>query len=88
MPLARNFRDLLVGRSRRPDYLLPKKKPKEVTQAIANFWRTRWLAKRIQRKDVLEEAAKHSLKHPIQHGGRVILLPIEEDRPLFATAAR
>jgi hypothetical protein len=87
MPLAHNFRDLLVGRSKRPDYLLPRKKPKEVTQAIAKFWRTRWLAKRIQRMDVLEDVARHSLKHPIQHGGRVLLPPIEEDRPLFAAAA-
>jgi hypothetical protein len=88
MPLTRNFRDLLVGRSTRPDYLLPRKHPEEVTKAIARFWRTRWLVKRIQRTDTLEEAAKHSLKHPIQHGGRVILPPLEEDRLLFKTAAR
>jgi hypothetical protein len=88
MPLARNFRDLLVGRAKRPDYLLPRMKPKEATQAIAKFWRTRWLLKRIQRPDVLEETAKHSLKHPIQHGGRVLLPPVEEDRPLFAIAGR
>jgi hypothetical protein len=37
------------------------------------WWLDRWVAKRIERPEVLERMAMHSLVHPIRHGARVKL---------------
>ena len=84
--LASNFRDILLGRTKRPKYLLPRIKPIAVTEAIGNYWAKRWLSKRIEREDVLQEVEIHALSHPLKHGARVKLPTVEEDLPLFAVA--
>lgn len=79
--LAKNFRDVLLGFSARPQYVLPQRNIKQRTQLIAAYWQKRWLLQRIGRKDVIAEVAKHSLSYPITHGARVPLL--QRDDYLF-----
>ncbi|MHB8656060.1 MAG: Druantia anti-phage system protein DruA [Terriglobia bacterium] len=84
--LAKNFRNVLMGRARRPRYIIPRSDPNNATLGIANFWMRRWLTNRIQREDVLKEVEAHSLNYPLHHGARVVLPPLEEEAPLFAVS--
>lgn len=73
--LATNFREVLLGRKSKPEYLIPQKKPMKQTDCIADFWRRRWLLQRINRPEILEEVSKHtSLSHPRTHGA---IVPLE-----------
>src|SRR5262249_51541599 len=83
--LARNAREVLLGMETEPDYLLPLSGGAEMTDAIAQWWTHRWLAKRVERDDVLERVAADKLVFPIRHGARVRLpqdqqLSLLEDR--------
>lgn len=71
VPLASNFRELLIGRARRPRYIVPQSD--EGTFNLVEFWYERWLAKRIERDDVLESVAAHSSVYPVEHGARIEL---------------
>lgn len=71
IPLIRNLRTYLLGMARRPEYLFAENQPRNVTAAIAAWWRERWLRGRIQNEAVLEEVAKHTHIRPIHHGARV-----------------
>jgi hypothetical protein len=82
VPLASNFRDVLLGLTDRARYILPQAHPRRVTEKIAQFWMRRWLTHRILNHDALETAAANSLAHPISHGARVVLPPCAEDIPL------
>lgn len=85
VPLATNFRDVLLGRARRARYILP---PSPTTTArIVDFWCTRWLARRVESPGVIDAVAKESLVNPVRHGARVVLPEVpEEVGPLFSTA--
>ena len=69
VPLATNFRDVLLGRSSRPRYVVPD--TTDSTSRIAAFWCERWLAKRIENPDVLADVARESISYPVKHGARV-----------------
>jgi hypothetical protein len=69
--LTHNTRAYLLGMEQRPKYILPLKKPLEITKEISRWWTIRWLLSRIDRDDILERVARHSLIHPIRHGARV-----------------
>jgi hypothetical protein len=84
--LASNFREILLGRSRRPRNLLPRLAPLAVTNAIADYWAKRWLSKRMEKEDVLHDVALHVLSHPLEHGARVSMPPVEEELSLVAAA--
>lgn len=84
VPLASNFREVLLGIDEEPDWLLPTDNPAATTSAIADFWIRRWLSGRITRDGVLDRVAKHRLTYPIRHGARVQLPPVDEIGPLFA----
>jgi hypothetical protein len=73
VPLASNFREVLLGRAKRPKYLLPQAPDAAAAEAIAAYWRERWLEPRVQRPDVLRAVAEHSLSFPVTHGARVTL---------------
>jgi len=73
VPLASNFREVLLGLDKNPKYYLSLKKALKQTELLAEFWRKRWLAGRIAREGIIEEVAKHALSYPITHGARVIL---------------
>jgi hypothetical protein len=77
VPLAENFREVLLGRDKRPKYWLSLKNAEDSTKMLAEFWRKRWLAGRITRPGILEGVGKHTLSYPIVHGARV-QLPDEE----------
>jgi hypothetical protein len=79
--LARNFREFLLGRSNKPDYLLPLEDPRATSHAIASWWGARWLSGRIERPEILDAVRQQHLVHPIRHGARVTL-PKEETAQL------
>jgi hypothetical protein len=72
--LATNFREILLSRENKPNYLIPQKRPIEQTAKIADYWRRRWLLQRINRPEVLEEVSKHHLSYPPSHGA---IVPVE-----------
>jgi hypothetical protein len=82
IPLARNFREILLGLESRPKYLIPKTDGKIATERLAAFWRKRWLLRRIENPGIMEDVSKHTLAYPITHGARVPL-PKGEQRELF-----
>lgn len=73
VPLASNLRDVLIGKAKRPNYILPMSEPQKRTEMIADFWRRRWLSMRIENAAPVAEVARHTLVHPINHGARVVL---------------
>jgi len=82
VPLATNFRDVLIGRSRRPQYTLPDDVLTE--KRIGDYWSDRWLSGRIERENVIADVAAHTLVYPIRHGARVSLPEVpNEAGPLF-----
>jgi hypothetical protein len=84
--LAEQFREVLLGRRKnKPRYFLPFEDPAEVTRQIADYWMRRWLSKRIDRDEALEQAEAHTLVYPISHGARVDLpRPDNEGPDLFS----
>jgi hypothetical protein len=73
VPLAKNFRNVLLGLDNRPRYFLPLADSSAKTSELADFWRTRWLSPRVGNIQVLNEVAAHKLSYPVQHGARVSL---------------
>lgn len=69
VPLATNFREVLIGRERRPRYIAPCSP--QATAALIKFWHERWLDRRIQRQGVLAAVASHTTEYPVSHGARV-----------------
>ena len=82
VPLAENFREVLLGMDSKPKYFLSPKKAQAHTELLAQFWRKRWLAGRITRPGFLEQVAKHTHSYPVTHGARV-QLPSEPEADLF-----
>ncbi len=80
IPLARNFREYLLGIDERPKYSLPMKNPALTTQRISSWWSERWLMRRIQNDEILERVTRHTLVYPIQHGARVPAIPANPDQ--------
>ena len=78
VPLASNFREVLLGRAKRPRYLLQQARAGAAADAITAFWRQRWFEPRVQRQEVLDSVAEHSLSFPVTHGARVRLPSPEE----------
>ena len=77
VPLAENFREILLGIDSRPKYFLPVRSVEKYTKLLADHWRTRWLNGRINRAEILDAVSKHTLAYPISHGARV-QLPVDE----------
>jgi hypothetical protein len=73
IPLAENFREVLLGLDRKPKYFLSSRKARYHSEMLAQYWRKRWLAGRITRPGILDQVAKHTLSYPVTHGGRVQL---------------
>ena len=69
--LARNFQEFLLGLSKSPQYLIPLTRAGHRTELIADYWRQRWLLKRLSKPGVLEEVARHTCVYPIRHGAQV-----------------
>jgi hypothetical protein len=69
--LARNFREVLLGLSDKPHYLVPQTKARTRTEALSEYWRKRWLLKRLYKDGILAQVAEHTLVYPIRHGAQV-----------------
>lgn len=81
--LANNFREVLMGLSDKPQYLVPLKKASQKTAAIANYWWKRWLCERIKRSDIIAQVSGHTLSYPITHGARVPMSADDGNLSLF-----
>lgn len=78
VPLATNFRDVLLGLAKRPLYIVPQSGSADRTAMLSDFWRKRWLSSRIQTAEILQRVSEQTLTHPIRHGARVPLPRDEE----------
>lgn len=83
VPLAENFRDMLLGLQTRPKYFFSLRNAEAQTKLLADYWRRRWLTGRIKNPANLEDVAKHTLSYPINHGARVQQIK-EDQEELFA----
>lgn len=84
VPLATNFREVLLGHAERAEYTLLVDSAEQGTGAIADYWRRRWLKTRIERQGVLQEVQRHTLERPVRHGARVVPSDTLGLLPLFA----
>jgi hypothetical protein len=73
IPLVTNVRDVLLGRTARPRFIIPRGNVSRRNSQIIDYWKRRWLSGRIEREGVLEEVAKHNHTYPVSHGARVVL---------------
>ncbi|HKV78654.1 MAG TPA: Druantia anti-phage system protein DruA [Candidatus Sulfotelmatobacter sp.] len=84
IPLAENFRRLLMGLETRPHYIVPQSDPRKKTAMISAYWINRWLSKRIEQDSVIMQVASHSLAYPICHGAQVKAIGVEIPETLKA----
>jgi len=87
IPLAENFRRLLLGLETRPQYIVPRSDPRKKTTMISAYWINRWLSKRIEQDSVIMQVASHSLAYPIRHGAQVKVIGDEIPEILKVMAA-
>jgi len=85
IPLAENFRRLLLGLETKPHYIIPQSDPYTKTSMIGAYWIHRWLSRRIEQDSVLSQVASNCLVHPIRHGAQVHMR--EEEMLSAMTAA-
>ena len=67
--LIRNLREYLLGLDPQPDYIVANSR--DTSERVCEWWRERWLRKRIELEEVLAEVERHTLVRPIRHGARV-----------------
>jgi hypothetical protein len=87
IPLAHNYRDVLLGRQDVPDYILPDCTSCGATDLIAAFWRERWLSNRINRSEVIQATQTHLTTYPISHGAAVRMPELEQEQFAFSELA-
>lgn len=78
IPLAKNFREVLLGLQKRPRYLIPLSHANG-TALLSQYWLRRWLARRIAVPGILEHVTQHTLACPVRHGARVPLSPDDHE---------
>jgi hypothetical protein len=84
VPLMQNVREYLLGINLEPKYLFSLRGA-EATAAIADWWRERWLIRRLESDDVLEQVSAHTLIRPIKHGARVpACSEVDEQQSIFS----
>ena len=84
VPLARNFREYLLGKDQAPDYIFSLKEPTASTAAISNWWMERWLVPRIESDAVLAQVERDTTVRDgryLLHGACVRLPSVEEMQP-------
>lgn len=79
VPLARNFREVLLGMEERPSYMIPQARPRGTTGILGQLWRDRWLSRRMMNDEVLAQVAQHTLSFPVKHGAQVTLQQDDND---------
>jgi hypothetical protein len=79
IPLASNYKEVLLGFAKRPKYIIPQTDAKSRTTMLFAYWCKRWLTLRIANPEIIKRVAEHTLSHPIQHGARVALRGADDD---------
>lgn len=74
VPLAENFREVLMGIQDRPRYIVKQEASESQTGALVQYWVSRWLRNRLNSEEVIESVARHTLSFPMDHGA---LVPIQ-----------
>lgn len=59
--LADNAYEYLRGEEEVPNYYLSQEAPQQMTEAICEFWRNRWLSMRINNKDVIQQLSNFDI---------------------------
>lgn len=72
VPLITNLTTYLLGMDSEPHYVLPKVEAGQAVSSVVGWWLSRWVAPRL-RQETLSAIERHTLVHPITHGGRVPL---------------
>ena len=73
IPLASNYKEVLLGLAKRPKYIIPQTAGAARTKMLFTYWCKRWLSSRITNPEMLKKVGQHTLAHPIRHGARVPL---------------
>jgi hypothetical protein len=73
IPLARNFRYVLMGFEKNAKYIIPQADPRTGSALLIDFWVRRWLSRRIENPEILHQVAENTLAYPVQHGAQVKL---------------
>ena len=76
IPLAENFREVLMGMQDRPRYIIEQKDSENQTGALVRYWASRWLRNRLNSEDVIESVARNTLSLPMEHGA---IVPIQRN---------
>lgn len=78
--LVSNLLPYLLGIDPEPRYLFRRSRREDV-QRIVDWWRERWLCKRMASEDVLARVALNRVSRPVRHEARVMLpaLPVDEN---------
>lgn len=74
VPLARNFQDVLLGLSDSPRYYIPLTREKHRSELLADFWRQRWLLKRLEKPGILEAVSTHTVVYLIEINDGTLIL--------------
>jgi hypothetical protein len=69
IPLADNFRHVLLGIAKRPDWIVSREP--SATQSIIDYWVRRWLARRVARTAAIDAVQCETLTHPVRHAAKV-----------------
>ena len=83
IPLTHNYRDVLLGRTGEPAYILPVDNPCATTDQMVGYWQNRWVVDRIGRTDLLDTLRQHCTNLPTSHGAVVIVPEVDNRSDLF-----
>ena len=81
IPLSRNFRDVLLGISKKPDYYFSTNNGIDANKCITDFWVKRWLIKRIKRRNSGPGRFTHS-SYPVHPWSKVPDVKLEDNDQL------
>ena len=73
IPLAKNWKEVLLGESVKAKYLLPLSTAKKGTSKIFKWWCERWFVDRALQSEKIEKVRRENMEYPIRHGARVPL---------------
>ncbi len=77
----------LLGLDSTPQFVIPPTEDAEsCTARIAAWWQDRWMSRRLERPELVEQLRQHTLIRPVEHGARVQLPQVDREQiSLFGT---
>jgi hypothetical protein len=69
LPIATNWQQFLLGMDSEPNWHFAQNNPKEGTQQIIDFWKTRWFTNRAQRPETLAKLNYSSVLPSLANSG-------------------